>query len=253
MSKKYSSVKQKRGEELIRFATVLQNSSIPCDLQSLTDAGGKCHGFEPAGKGSWGYNIEGLLLHNPDEVSHVRPTGAKLTSIQINVRLIGRCNVANGFDPIQSLGVEIILNGTANEEGKTVSLRSSWYMDRYDATSDRISEEGSDNRKCPVHPHYHIQFGGKNVKSVSPGKLIVASPPRIAHPPMDALLATDFVISNYFSSEWLKLRTKSTEYLPLIKESQKGYWLPYADALKRNWNRPSRGDVWEAVDLWPQL
>lgn len=253
MSEKYSSFKQKRGNELIRFATELQGSNIPCDVQSLTDAGGKCCAFEPAGKGSWGYDIEGLLLHDPDEISHARPIGAQLKSIQINVHLIGQCEVEEGCDPIENLGVEIILNGTADEEGEKVSLRSSWYMDRYDAISDRMAKNDLGKKKCPVHPHYHFQFGGKNVKSLSPGELIIASPPRIAHPPMDALLATDFVISNYFSEEWLELRANSDQYLPLIKKAQKRYWHPYANALTRNWEQPTRDETWEAVDLWPQL
>ena len=234
MPEKHSSFKQKRGDELIRFATVLQNSSIPCDVQSLTDAGGKCRAFEPDGKGSWGYDIDGLLLKNPDEVSHARPVGASLTDIQINVRLVGQCEVRDGYDPIQKLGVEIILIGLVeDEEEELVRLRSSWYMDRYDATRDRIEGEQRSRRKCPVHPHYHFQFGGKNAKSVNPGKLIIASPPRIAHPPMDAILATDFVISNYFSSKWLELRESSDQYLPLIKQAQKRYWRSYADALTK--------------------
>lgn len=253
MSDQYATFRRKRGDELIRFATALQGSSIQCDVSSLTAVGSTCYGSKPLGRGSWGYDLQGLILHGPDPVGHIRPIGAKLTSIQINVRVAGKCQVSDNSDPIESLGVEIILNGETQQDDKKVSLQSCWYMDRYDSTSDRVSEDGAIVIKSPVHPHYHFQFGGINMKSINPGRMIVASPPRIAHPPMDALLTTDFVISNYFSSKWLRLRSESNEYLSLIRKSQRRLWRPYVDALNRNWDRPTPRMAWEAVDVWPHL
>lgn len=252
MSDDHASFRRRRSDELYRFAAALRKSSLQCDVSSLDRAGSKCRGAAPEGKGSWGYKLDGLLFQEPDDAKHIRPKGASFKAVEINIDLTGKCaeEGAQNGDPLLHLGVEVILVGEVKKENSKVSLRSAWYMDRYDSVGDRIT--AGKNVKCPVHPCYHVQFGGKHIKAVDPGEMIVVNPPRLAHPPMDAILAVDFVLSNYFSSQWLELREDS-EYFPLVRKAQQRFWLPYAQALMRNWGRPTREGIWEVSDLWPQI
>jgi len=84
-----------------------------------------------------------------------------------------------------------------------------------------------------AHPRFHWQYGGKKVWSNSKkwfGSHLLLVAPRLAHPPLDAILAIDFILSNYYAPTWQALQSDPT-YSRVIATAQKLYWEPYYRAI----------------------
>jgi hypothetical protein len=89
------------------------------------------------------------------------------------------------------------------------------------------------------HPLYHFQYGGKELmedKDFDPGKVLFMGAPRIMHPPMDIVLAIDFVLGNFYSKEKLGLVKlyQDTEYIEVVERAKKRFWRPYYFGLSSN-------------------
>lgn len=82
------------------------------------------------------------------------------------------------------------------------------------------------------------------------GQHLLLDSPRIAHPPLDATLAIDFVVSNYMPSLWWDLRLNSPGYEPLIERAQALYWRPYAQGATERWS--TEDSAWDGREIWPQ-
>jgi hypothetical protein len=82
------------------------------------------------------------------------------------------------------------------------------------------------------------------------GTGLILESPRIAHPPMDAILGIDFVLTNYFCSSRLDFREEG-DYSNLLRAAQKRIWLPYARAL--DWTKRREDNDWAPSRIWPQL
>lgn len=239
----YDTFRRRKASDLSRFATALRNSRLSCDVGGFNSASADCQSNPPNGSDSWGYSLSGVRLIDPAEQKHVRPSGATLSELVLNVVLEGKCVPTNQRkqDPLTRLGVEIKILGV-NAEGQ--KIRSSWYMDRHSAASPM---------KTPVHPTYHFQFGGIQSKQAETGNMIVASAPRVAHPPLDAVLAIDFALSNFFHEEWIELRTDKGQYYSVVKDTQRWLWMPYVKASDKGWDRVGLQHPWQVVEVWPQL
>lgn len=86
----------------------------------------------------------------------------------------------------QDIAIEIM-----NEVGSPIGR---WHFDRANTHGQRIQEG----------PLFHLQFGGHNSGQRDLDyKLKV---PRLAHPPMDLVLACELVVANFFSSVWAEFR-----------------------------------------------
>ena len=107
-----------------------------------------------------------------------------------------------------------------------------------------------------VHPVYHFQYGGKKLPKFKEwDKYVFLDSPRLAHPPLDAVLAIDFVISNYFPGKWRDLRDDGA-YTNLIRNAQDRCWRPYSYAVAYQWPPvpPVPAETaWSGEDIWPQL
>jgi hypothetical protein len=184
-----------------------------------------------------------VRLIDPAEQKHVRPSGATLSELVLNVVLEGKCVPTNQReqDPLTRLGVEIKILGV-NAEGQ--KIRSSWYMDRHSSEPPM---------KAPVHPTYHFQFGGIQSKQVDTGEMVITSAPRVAHPPLDAILAIDFALSNFFHEKWIELRMNKGQYYSVVKDTQRWLWMPYVEASDTGWDRVGLQHSWQVVEVWPQL
>jgi hypothetical protein len=150
-------------------------------------------------------------------------------------------------DPFKNLGIEIIISG---ESGKSDELVAPWYLDRFEPENTGTNDSGLEGDF--VHPRYHFQFGGNEMKGRDCGDLILLKSPRLAHPPMDGVLAVDFVLSNFFPSEWSKLK-KDNEYAGVISSAQRRYWKSYATALTLGWEGNPSSEPWTVYNLWPQV
>lgn len=237
----YDSFRRRRATNLQKFATALRESSLSCNVNGFNSASAECRS-NPPGPSSWGYSLSGVELTNPSPQKHIRPAGASLYKLVLNVQLQGECLSAKEEkgDPLTSLGVEILIVGLDPEGRK---IRSSWHMDRH--VSDSKIE-------VPVHPTYHFQFGGMQTKEVDPGRMVISSAPRLAHPPLDAILAIDFLLSNFFHEEWIKLRKRQGHYYSAVKDTQRWLWKPYAKASDTGWDHLGPHYPWQVVEIWPQ-
>ena len=188
----------------------------------------------------WSYEVANLQL-KVEIPQNVLPTQCgEWLDISINLDIRGQCE-ANGSDSI----TDLILNLEISTNTK--SNFCSWHFDRH------ITENGGgQNLSSEAHPLYHFQHGGHAMKQLaqSLGSTLVLPAPRLAFPPMDAILSLDFVLSNFAGKCWQSLRDDPT-YLRLLKESQKKHWQPYLSKLASWWDDgPKQNDC---TVLWPHL
>jgi hypothetical protein len=202
---------------------------------------------------SWTYSISGLQFKDlPQEsLHHSRPEGLEIVNMRLQYRVTAPWNSEIGSlnycaDPFHSINCDILITSDKVMDGKKASLRCAWHFDR-------DVREASSNEPNAVHPFYHFQHGGNQIRGLDNfGFHIVLDPTRIAHPPLDGPLIIDFLLSNYFGEEWLNLR-KITEYRRIMRDSQDWCWRPYALGLMSNWDDTRGFPHWTAQTLWPQI
>ncbi|MBI1921145.1 MAG: hypothetical protein HYS23_08705 [Geobacter sp.] len=186
-------------------------------------AAAMCH-KAPNGPLSWGYSLDGLLFEI-EKPRHTIPRNAsKILNLALSVDVQGKCT-NDTDDPFLSLAIdiEVFTNPVPRR------CLCAWHLDRH------IFKAG-DNDPNEVHPLYHFHHGGNRMAHLDGGSgdVLMLDPPRLPHPPMDGILAIDFVLSNYAGGLWRKLRDDGT-YKALITESQKALWKPYYESIYLGW------------------
>lgn len=225
-----------RASDLEMIGSVLEKNSICLDTSPIYSAASMCRTNKPAGEDSWGYSLSGLSFRfkqpkktKPDDIS------ASL-HLELHLKIEGTCN--DEWDCLNSLSLDIEITGKNNDGHKALS---SWHFDRHEWS------EG-DGEPEEIHPLYHCHHGGRRMKNLDDfGKIMLLNPPRIACPPMDAILAIDFVLANFLPDRWKSLRDDST-YAKRLHESQRIILLPYFETIteeirNKNGSHPSH--------LWP--
>lgn len=243
MAKKVNSNKFRieRAGELRQLASILDRSSVKGDFFAVNTAVDQCKINRPEGKDSlWGYDISKLIFRIDDQ-KHTRPSDILGLNLELSVSLTGICHDEDFMeDSITSLAVDFVISGKRASGGNCLS---SWHHDRH-------ITGGEDPQYA--HPHYHFQHGGHKMWGNDDfGSAIVFESPRIAHPPLDGILAVDFVLSNFCGNKWREL-LEDSEYLRLIKEAQERLWRPYAISTASKWS-PGLSKSWLPQCLWPQL
>jgi len=236
-----SHFRQQRATDLYRLAVALRKSQIRCELNDFDSAVSQSIDSYNGGD-TWGYSTGEVIFKRPDQPTEIVPQGASLSRIALSVTLEGICDIGEQGDPLNDLGVNLKLIAGGGDSKK---MKLFWYMDRSESKEGRL--------KLPVHPRYHFQFGGLRAKKMDTGEVVLPSTPRIAHPPLDFCLSVDFVLSNFFKEEWVELRKKGDHYYGIIRDSQRLFWKPYADASNIGWDRVSDHPPWQVVQVWPQL
>lgn len=236
-------------EELLTLADILDNTGF--DGGSLKSAAKECRAPTEHSRSSWGYSVEVLQFFGYAPSGDLYPEIARVGDIHLEVDLTiaGRCDeIENGGqDPLHELNLDLLVWGEDEER----DLLSAWHLDRH------ISNE--EDEIYVDHPLYHFQFGGRRMweEVQDYGEVLVPEPPRIAFPPMDAILAVNFVLANYFGDEWrglIDLEEGDDEYRELVVDAQKRLWRPYSQALSSAWEPgPFSNHVWPPNEIWPQL
>lgn len=124
--------------------------------------------------------------------------------------------------------------------------RNCWHFDTH------IFDQG-DNEPNECHPFFHAQNGGNELENnVSDyGEIVFTASPRMPHPPMDLVLATDFILSNFLADKWRQLKVNN-QYNRLVEASQKEIWGPYFFSLSQHFiGQTSTNHT--ASSLYPQL
>ena len=264
---KVDSFKRERANELRKLATVLESLSsshnaIVRDTGSLQTAANQCASGHDD---KWSYSMALLeFITVPDDTHHrVRPRDTRIDSIYLSVELGGVCRDFEDYDdPFTKLEVGIYVEGRKSNQ----KLSCAWHLDRH-ITGETVSnaprkakpkkkEEEQGEPLC-AHPIYHFQHGGRKMWELEEqeyGSQLLLEAPRIAHPPLDAVLAVDFVLSNYYGTTWMKL-LEDTQYQQIIAGAQERCWRAYSIATASIWQRAviDQGKSWPGQVIWPQI
>ncbi len=187
-------------DDLRTLGTLLARERICVDVKALEDAAQICASSK---KGEWGYDLTDLVLDVGGKGVKCHPS--QLTDIQcrLDIKVGGKCIPgATCGDPLFNTMVNMMLKAVDLSSG--VSYTQAWHLDRQ-----------PDRHGIPygVHPRYHLNFGGRHLSSVltgTPGpqfsNLLLLDAPRMAHAPLDGVLAVDFILSNLSGAKWKVLR-----------------------------------------------
>lgn len=242
-----------RADDLRRLARILYDNGLVRDTEPLLTAAGSCQ--QEPGPTKWQYEFEGLVfrpidLKDNQGIRHTHPQSIETIEVELHVCLKGEClQVDNLNDPFTELVVELEIRGYSDD---ATEYFSAWHLDR------QIGAELPNQINHAVHPIYHFQYGGDRVwnkPDKSYGLHLLLETPRFPHPPLDAVLAVDFVLSNYFGDIWNELR-QDDAYQELIVSAQSMCWRPYAVAATSQWPQvfgmaaPSN---WASQLIWPSL
>ena len=240
--------RRERARELQELARMLARyaGEICNELYPLEQASTDCS-QDGLNDGRWGYELAPLLFRGAVS-QDVLPSEATDLSIQLDIVIRGPVGESREIDPCSYLEFNLALVGNCSvgEELRTVSCW--WHLDRH------LHEEGNNEPEFS-HPLYHIQHGGKSARASLQdfGQSLILDAPRLPHPPMDAILGVDFVLSNFFgrSSAPYRMLKDEPDYERMVRNAQQRMWRPYIAALQRVIDRPM-DDEW-GTNLWPLL
>ncbi|TDO29226.1 hypothetical protein [Sediminibacterium goheungense] len=220
-------------EELKNFSIFLDQNpwfssiSVPHDLKKILSNNGKIGDVCK-------YSLVKFPFKNINLDRHVRPNWvsrlARENEGESRVLLEVACECNYNFDednisdPIIMLATKIIIQfdyflDSNIEDPKT--LQCSWHLDKHDPNKGASTS----------HPLYHYEYGGTEIRKTEGfnyGDFILMDSPRIMHPPLDLVLAFDFVIKNFYTYETHKVLTDDLLYKRYIKNAQYRLWRPYA-------------------------
>ncbi|WP_334044351.1 hypothetical protein [Burkholderia ambifaria] len=229
--------------DLRMLGDILFREQICLDIQALEEAARIC---SQSAKDEWQYHFTDLVLDVGGTGVKCYPTNLREIKCRLDVKVGGKCIPGStAGDPLFNTMVSIILKSIDHKSGITYS--QAWHLDRQ---PDRATPH------C-AHPRYHINFGGRRLTELldgSPGpqytNLLLIDSPRMAHAPLDGILAIDFILSNLAGPKWKVLRT-DPDYVRVISAAQERLWRPYVNALAAHMNRTH--SLWNALEVWPQL
>lgn len=234
--------RSERAHELRQIASILERSAVCENVSAIYSVIEHCKNNCPSGANSWGYDFSKLIFRI-DTQKHTQPEDILGLDLELSVSLTGIChNDDYDDDSILSLAVDFVISGKRASGGVSFC---SWHHDRH-------IEGTADEDTYFAHPHYHFQHGGNKMWGEGDfGEVLVFESPRIAHPPLDGILAIDYVVSNFCGNKWRKLLDDG-EYVNLIKNAQKRLWRPYAVSTASRWCNDVSSN-WLPQNLWPQL
>src|SRR5690606_10190530 len=184
----------------------------------------------------WEYNLVNLEFKKIDIKRHVRPlhlaklanNGDALAKLVLNLSCTNKLNYDPNIieDPIENLAIKFVvkLEYYDNSLNDLKLSQSSWHLDKHDAS--KVVNT--------IHPLYHYEFGGSELtksEEFNFGDFFLIDSPRIMHPPMDIILAIDFVIKNFYTFKDHSKLTSKTLYQRHVDNARKRVWRPYIISL----------------------
>jgi hypothetical protein len=245
---KASDLKRERSalaRTLTNFAQILLEQAACQDASPIHAAASQC--LNETGY-MWGYTVGGLTLHVPPGSFKCFPAVLSKHGFicRIDIAVRGRLFDQEGADPLEKHQLQVVVSVSNPATGET--FLHPWHVDRHVGDVDAADA---------AHPRYHLSFGGHELEGHLtkmggnlPG-VVFLDAPRIAMPPMDLVLAVDFVLSHFCGVVWRKLR-ESPLYQNCVSDSQRKLWRPYAMAISAYW---AAGGIVAIPprDLWPNL
>lgn len=236
-----SGVRKRLSSELLRLHQVLseQRTDVISDASPLCSAANQVNRDSKGNR--WEYEIAELKLRVKIPQNSLPTSCGEWLNITIDLDIAGAC-LPDGNAEIDKL----ILN--LKIETATKGNVCSWHFDRHIS-----GDSPTENVLSEAHPRYHFQHGGHAMKPFANnlGGMLLLPTPRLAFPPMNAILSLDFVLSNFSGQCWQQLRDEPT-YIRLLRDSQQAYWRPYIEKIASWWSETPKKDN-ECQDLWPHL
>lgn len=257
----YKNFRKSRAQELRILGRILLDEGIIKDNGPFEIAAGAC---QASRDNNWKYKIDSLQLAEAVLVDmrmrHTRPKSATKYVVILSVSVTGvYTDDVDLSDPFEELVVNIEIHATDNEDAhdydyKSWPLLCAWHLDKQPPKKTHDVDHF-------VHPVYHFQYGGQRIwdrdyQGFNYGDHLLLESPRIAHPPLDGILAIDFVLSNYYGEKWNKLRSisdSSSSYKDLLADVQHRVWRPYSIATANHWMATPAQRQWSSDLIWPQL
>lgn len=210
------------GDDLCKFVQLLVDYQICGDVGTIDNAGRLCK--SGAINNTWSYS--GSINFNLDNFGKSHPNDHKDLSLQFIISIKAENIIsAELCDPLKSLNFDIIISGISDEKGDIIGC---WHLDKHDKNLG-INDHYS-------HPKYHFTFGGNYLPQVGDyGSVIILNTPRIAYPPMDAVLGIDFIIQNYIDIKKTKKLLNDSDYREIVDKSQRRLWKPYFQSICSKW------------------
>jgi hypothetical protein len=239
-----------RGEiarQLDMFAELLVRNQIVLDASPLNKAAAQCRMNNTTGK--WKYSLENLLFRRLGEFKTFQNKfDIQNASLELSVVIEGSCDEPNENDPLNTLVLDIVITGMYEGEEDADSACAAWHLDRH------IYDENSEEPEF-AHPIYHFSFGGLHLeKTQNPLRtsVLLVDTPRLAHPPMDAILGIDFVLTNFMGLSISSVRS-DTFYINTVGTMQHRLWKPYVNSLQSFWVSGTQMSLWNPLLIWTQL
>lgn len=113
-----------------------------------------------------------------------------------------------------------------------------WHQDGFEEM--RLEVKKKKKRKLHfIHPYYHFHAGGTAIAGKGPGSLMMLSSPRLPHPPMDIVLAVNFIICHFYSTQETRFAKEmgifeDDDYKQLVERSATRLYKPYYDEIRSN-------------------
>lgn len=220
----------------IEFATALRS------MGNLLSSKGVCIDVSPLNSAAeqvsrggkrdsgWSYEINDLTF-KVSPPKNIYPSSAYDFRVALSLRLAGQFS-SNSADQFTRMEVNVEKYAVGKNG---VQLKSAWHFDRHIINTAIDDPYITDE----IHPLYHFQFGGARMASISEnlGSTFLVDPPRIMHPPLDGILAIDFVLSNYEGVSWKQLR-EERRYINLVDAKLEELWKPYFSSILNSWQNP---------------
>jgi hypothetical protein len=186
----------------------------------------------------WGYQLDELSFELPPKPSGIKPVGLKGLEIVLSVAVRSRAARYSLAELIE-LTINIVLIG---EKTNQMSC-AAWHIELHDGSKSDYA-----------HPFFHLQHGGTRFDAIATefGQTIITDAPRITMPPMDAVLAIDFVLSHFFGPVWQDCRLVPG-YRAAVAQSQGWLWKPWFSVLAESCDPENAAARGTAVSIFPQL
>jgi hypothetical protein len=208
-----------------------------CDFKQLEKINATSGGSREV---RWDYSISKLEFKNIHLKRHLRPSfltekiknnkGASKLILSVACSCDVNADEKVIVDPIHALATKILIKVEHWDDPADKKLsQCCWHLDKHDPK--KVTETS--------HPLYHYEFHGSELAKTEDfnyGDFIIVDAPRLMHPPMEIVLAIDFVLKNYYKFEDHKVLTEQVQYKRYIKNAQLRIWRPYAILFASNYH-----------------
>ncbi len=226
--------------EWLKDADITIIGDVSSIISALKSSNAKTIPNESTKESYWGYELDNFVLKLTNRPRNTLPKKAKALEIIFDNHIVSDHEDLDSIkDPFKYLIFNMVILGRDKNKKQYIN---SWHLDRH---------LGGETKEA--HAIYHMHYGGAKLNGRSLGDSLLLDAPRLVHYPMDFILGIDFILSNFFPSEWDYLLNK-TEYPMVIQKYQKYFLKPYSFALASHWNKNFGMPVeWASNDVCPTL